>query len=134
MPVKFQQGMKAALVSFTCPTRLRPAIESFESHNSNCDPASNEENVIVNFEKLSSLLADSIHQCEKPSLVVKLLNRKGLCITAQSHCLICGYISTPCELYTRIKKKRGPTAGSLNALENINLHDILQESEKAVKR
>lgn len=107
-------GDESSTSKFTCPTRLRPAKESFEIHNSNCDPASNEENVIVNFEKLSSLLADFIHQCEKPSPVVKLLNRKGLCITAQSHCLNCGYISTPCELFTRIKKKRGPTAGSLN--------------------
>lgn len=94
------------------PTRLRPAKKSNENDNLNED--SNEENVVVNFHKLSSLVAGFLHNCDKPGPVVKIDKRKGLCITAKTYCTFCKFQSQPSDLFTSIKKRKGPPAGSLN--------------------
>lgn len=96
------------------PTKLRPAIKPTECNNLNLDSTSNEENIIVNLQKLSSLVSGSVHQCDDPSYAVKLVKREGLCITAETVCNCCGFKSEPCKLFTTIKKRRGPEAGSLN--------------------
>ena len=97
-----------------CPTRLRPKTKQSELDYTKSNEETKEENVIVNFDKLSSLVAGFQHTCKRPFPVVKLEKRKGLCITARTCCKNCKFNSQPCELFTSIKKKRGPTAGSLN--------------------
>ena len=95
-----------------CPTRLRPAIKSKSQLTSNED--SSEENVVVNFHKLSSLVAGFLHKCARPCPEVRIEKRKGLCITAKTYCKFCKFQSEPIDLFTSILKRRGPTAGSLN--------------------
>ena len=95
------------------PTRLRPVKISTDNDNT-ISENSNEENVIVNLHKLSSLVAGFQHQCGGPCPVVKIQKRKGLCITARTYCTFCKFDSEPIELFTSIKKRRGPEAGALN--------------------
>lgn len=96
-----------------CPAKLRPVMKT-KTNDLACDLTSKEENVIINFSKLSALVAGFIHPCERPSPIIRIVKRQGLCITAETSCKCCNFTSTACELFTTIKKSRGPEAGSLN--------------------
>lgn len=96
-----------------CPGKLRPANKT-TNNDLICDLTSKEENVIVNFSKLSELVAGFTHVCDNPSPIVRIAKRQGLCITAETLCNCCNFTSGPCELFTTIKKSRGPEAGSIN--------------------
>lgn len=97
-----------------CPTKLRPTIKPTKSNNFNCDETTKEENVIVNLDKLSLLVSGFIHRCKNPNPAVEIVKRNGLCITTKTYCNYCGFNSEPCQLFTTIKKSRGPEAGSTN--------------------
>lgn len=96
-----------------CPAKLRPAMKT-KNNDPTCDLTSKEENIIVNFSKLSALVAGFIHQCDSPSPIIQIVKRQGLCITAETSCNYCNFTSTASELFTTIKKSRGPEAVSLN--------------------
>ena len=98
--------------SVTVPSKLRPKREKGLELTSGASVS--EENIIVNLNSLSSLVAGFIHTCENQNPKVQVDKRQGLCITASTKCTTCGFKSTPKKLFTTIKQRRGPDSGSLN--------------------
>ena len=94
------------------PSKLRPAKEKELGliHGTNVS----EENIIVNINSLSKLVAGFAHTCAKQNPTVHVDKRQGLCITASTKCATCGFKSGPTKLFTSIKQSRGPDSGGLN--------------------
>ena len=97
------------------PSKLRPApAKEPEIALGACDMDDSGENIIVSIKKLSNLITSwSAHTCDVPQPKVFIDRRQGLCVTAKISCQACGYISGSTQMYSTIKKKRCPDAGSL---------------------
>ena len=67
---------------------------------------SNEENVVVNFHKSSSLVAGFFHKCERPCPEVKIEKRKGICITAKHTVNIANFSQSPLT-YSQVFQRGG---------------------------
>ena len=91
------------------PSEIRPAKKSKTEIESSCVMNSFEENVVINLGTLSILVAALTHTCEQQSPRVKIEKRQGLCITASTECISCGFKSPDYKLITTIKtRKVGP--------------------------
>lgn len=66
--------------SLELPSKLRPVKTSSTVPETNCDPSSSEENVVVNLSKLSTLVSGFSHTCKNPKAKVIVDKRQGLCI------------------------------------------------------
>lgn len=74
-----------------------------------------EENCVVNINKLSELIRVFLpHKCKNALPVVTVHKRQGLCNTVCVQCNNCKFKSNMVELFTKVKKRRGPPAGILN--------------------
>lgn len=86
------------------PSKLRPE----KDHEEELTGIRSEENVVVNLGMLSNFVVGFTHPCMKPVPEVKVEKRQGLCITASTFCITCGFKSSSCKLFTSIKKKPWP--------------------------
>ena len=95
------------------PTKLRPA-KPVRIHTQN-EELYTEENIIANIQSLGQLLQNSVlHQCHRPSMTVSITKRLGLCVTVKAICINCNFHSPDVQLYTTVKRARGPESGALN--------------------
>ena len=90
--------------SLELPSKLRPKTEN--GLELICGASVSEENIIVNLNSLSSLVAVFIHTCENQNPTVQVDKRQGLCITGSTKCTTCGFKSAPKKLFTTIKQRR----------------------------
>lgn len=100
----------------TLPVRLRPEKEERQEETLASRDSERSENIIVNFHKLQDFIKLSMkHKCKSKNVEIEITNRKGLCISMQTSCSVCGFNTSPYKLYLECDtNKRGPKPGSMN--------------------
>ena len=88
---------------YVLPTKLRPV--KIEDGNDNDFEISeeSEENIIINLNKLSKLISAFLpHEFQRARPSVKVVKRRGLCITVEVFCRNCSFISDAVDLFTTV--------------------------------